>query len=88
MAFEGSRVLLDGSDSNDRDGKIDLYEWEPIKGPRVALDDVNNIEARFISPSVNHDTILVFKLTIMDDKAAQILRLRLAIRLKFLRTNP
>jgi K319-like protein len=53
--------------SNDRDGKIDLYQWQQIKGPKVALDDANNIRASFISPQVNHDTILVFRLAIVDD---------------------
>ena len=67
LAVEGSQVLLDGSDSRDRDGKIDLYQWQQIKGPKVALEDANNIKASFISPQVNHDTILVFKLTIVDD---------------------
>ncbi len=67
LAVEGSQVLLDGSDSIDRDGKIDLYQWQQIKGPKVALEDANNIKASFISPQVNHDTILVFKLTIVDD---------------------
>jgi hypothetical protein len=43
LAVEGSQVLLDGSDSIDRDGKIDLYQWQQIKGPKVALDDANNI---------------------------------------------
>ena len=51
----------------DRDGKIDLYQWQQIIGPKVALEDANNIKASFISPQVNHDTILVFKLTIVDD---------------------
>ena len=37
------------------------------KGPKVVLEDANNIKASFISPQVNHDTILVFKLTIVDD---------------------
>ena len=67
LAVEGSKVLLDGSDSIDRDGKIDLYQWQQIKGPKVALEDANNIKVSFISPQVNHDTILVFKLTIVDD---------------------
>ena len=67
LAVESSQVLLDGSDSRDRDGKIDLYQWQQIKGPKVALENANNIEASFISPQVNHDTILVFKLTIVDD---------------------
>ena len=67
LAVESSQVLLDGSDSRDRDGKIDLYQWQQIKGPKVALENANNIEASFISPQVNHDAILVFKLTIVDD---------------------
>ncbi|MGA9217747.1 MAG: hypothetical protein WBZ50_03825, partial [Nitrososphaeraceae archaeon] len=67
LAVESSQVLLDGSDSRDRDGKIDLYQWQQIKGPKVALENANNIKASFISPQVNHDTILVFKLTIVDD---------------------
>lgn len=67
LAVGGSQVLLDGSDSIDRDGKIDLYQWQQIKGPKVVLEDANNIKASFISPQVNHDTILVFKLTIVDD---------------------
>lgn len=67
LAVESSQVLLDGSDSRDRDGKIDLYQWQQIKGPKVALENANKIEASFISPQVNHDTILVFKLTIVDD---------------------
>ena len=62
-----SGAILDGSNSNDRDGKIELYQWQQIKGPKVALDDANNIKASFISPQVDHDTILVFKLTIVDD---------------------
>jgi hypothetical protein len=51
----------------DRDGKINLYQWQQIKGPKVALEDANNIKVNFISPQVNHDTILVFKRTIVDD---------------------
>jgi hypothetical protein len=66
LAVEGSQLLLDGSDSIDRDGKIDLYQWQQIIGPKVALEEANNIKASFISPQVNHDTILVFKLTIVD----------------------
>jgi len=64
LAVESSQVLLDGSDSRDRDGKIDLYQWQQIKGPKVALENANNIEASFISPQDNHESILVFKLTI------------------------
>lgn len=62
-----SGAILDGSKSNDRDGKIELYQWQQIRGPKVALDDANNIKTSFISPPVDHDTMLVFKLTIVDD---------------------
>jgi hypothetical protein len=72
IAVEGSQIILDGSKSKDRDGKIESYRWQQIIGPitKVALDDPNNIEANFISPQVSHDTILVFKLTVTDDKGS------------------
>jgi chitinase len=72
LAVEGSQVILDGSKSKDRDGKIESYRWQQIIGPitKVALDNPNNIEANFISPQVSHDTILVFKLTVTDDKGS------------------
>jgi hypothetical protein len=72
IAVEGSQVILDGSKSKDRDGKIESYRWQQIIGPitKVALDNPNNIEANFISPQVSHDTILVFKLTVTDDKSS------------------
>ena len=73
IAPEGSQVILDGSKSKDRDGKIESYRWQQILGPRgikVALDNPNNIEANFISPQVSHDTILVFKLTVIDYKGS------------------
>jgi hypothetical protein len=72
IAVEGSQVILDGSKSKDRDGKIESYRWQQIIGPitKVALDNPNNIEANFISPQVSHDTILVFKLTVTDDKGS------------------
>jgi hypothetical protein len=72
IAVEGSQIILDGSKSKDRDGKIESYRWQQIIGPitKVALDNPNNIEANFISPQVSHDTILVFKLTVTDDKGS------------------
>ena len=45
IVVESSQAILDGSDSRDRDGKIDLYQWQQIKDPKVALEDANNIEA-------------------------------------------
>ena len=68
IAVEGSQVILDGSKSKDRDGKIESYHWQQITGPSIALTNVNDIKMSFISPAVNQDTKLVFKLTVTDDK--------------------
>ena len=71
IAVEGSQVILDGSRSKDRDGKIESYHWQQVVGPsKVALDNVNDIKANFISPAVSQDTRLVFKLTVTDDKGS------------------
>ena len=61
-------MTLDGSKSNDKDGKIESYHWQQISGPKVDLENTNKSKANFVSPSVNHDTILVFKLIVTDDK--------------------
>lgn len=68
MVTEGSEVALDGSKSKDKDGKIESYQWQQISGPKVDLGNANKSKANFVSPSVNHDTVLVFKLTITDDR--------------------
>jgi chitinase len=68
IAVEGSQVILDGIKSKDRDGKIESYHWQQIAGPSIALDNLNDIKLSFISPAVNQDTTLVFKLTVTDDK--------------------
>jgi hypothetical protein len=70
IAVEGSQVILDGSKSKDRDGKIESYHWQQITGPSIALANVNDIKMSFISPAVNQDTKLIFKLTVTDDKGS------------------
>jgi hypothetical protein len=72
IAVEGSKVILDGSKSKDRDGNIESYHWQQIAGPspKVALNNANDIDADFISPQVSHDTTFVFKLTVTDDKGS------------------
>ena len=68
IAVEGSQVILDGSKSKDRDGKIESYHWQQVTGPSIPLDNANDIKMSFISPMVNQDTMLVFKLTATDDR--------------------
>lgn len=67
ITVEGSQVFLDGSESKDRDGKIESYHWQQVTGPLIALDNVNAIKLSFISPAVDQDTMLAFKLTVKDD---------------------
>ena len=61
-------VTLDASKSNDKDGKIESYHWQQINGPKVDLENANKSNANFVSPPVTQDTVLVFKLTVTDDK--------------------
>lgn len=68
IVTEGSKVTLDGTKSNDKDGKIESYQWQQMSGPKVELDNANKSKADFVSPSVDHDVILVFKLTVTDDQ--------------------
>jgi len=68
IAPEGSEVILDGSRSNDRDGKIESYQWQQASGPKINLDDENKIKPEFVAPSVEHDAILVFRLIVTDEK--------------------
>lgn len=68
IAPEGSQITLDGSKSNDRDGKIESYQWQQVSGPIINLEGENEIKAGFVAPSVEHDTILVFRLIVTDEK--------------------
>ena len=61
-------MTLDSSKTNDKDGKIESYHWQQLGGPKVDLENTNKSKTNFVSPSVNHDTVLVFKLTVTDDK--------------------
>ena len=70
IVIEGSQIVLDGSKSKDSDGKIESYIWQQISGPSIALDNPNDLKTSFISPTINQNTILVFKLTVTDDKGS------------------
>jgi len=70
IATAGMEVTLDGSESNDKDGKIESYHWQQVGGPKVDLENTNKSKTNFVSPSVHHDTVLVFKLTVTDDKGS------------------
>jgi K319L-like, PKD domain/Bacterial Ig domain/Calcineurin-like phosphoesterase len=65
-----SEVTLDGSKSNDEDGKLVSYKWEQTDGPKVDIMNSDEAKASFNAPSLSEDSKLVFKLTVIDDQDA------------------
>ncbi|MEE8042423.1 MAG: PKD domain-containing protein [Pseudomonadales bacterium] len=63
----GSRVILDGSASNDTDGRITAFQWLQTDGPLVSLSDPNSATPSFDAPAVSQTTVLGFELTVTDD---------------------
>ena len=67
IAREETEVVLDGSNSFDKDGKIISYKWEQITGPKVLLRHADEIKSSFLAPSVFENSLLGFKLTVSDN---------------------
>jgi K319-like protein len=67
-ATSGSTVTLDGSRSNDRDGKIVSYSWVQMSDlPNVALQNADSFVAKLKVPDVKVNTNLDFKLLVVDN---------------------
>lgn len=62
-------VLLDGSQSSDRDGTIVAYRWTQLSGASVSLNDSGNGYATFVAPAAipGESQQLVFELEVEDD---------------------
>ena len=67
IAREETEIVLDGSGSFDKDGKIISYKWEQITGPKVLLRHADEIKSSFSTPSVFENSLLDFKLTVSDN---------------------
>jgi Big-like domain-containing protein/K319-like protein/calcineurin-like phosphoesterase family protein len=69
---EGSKVVLDGTNSNDKDGDKMSYSWKQIQGPKVKLahddDAVGSFEAPNV-PSGKSQLELQFSLTVTDGES-------------------
>jgi len=66
----GDLLTLDGSFSRDEDGVIEAYQWVQIEGPAVVLSDDMTVKASFVMPALLIDQMLVFELTVIDDRGA------------------
>jgi hypothetical protein len=67
-SLEQSSVVLDGSNSSDKDDGIQSYLWEQIGGPRVTLSDADKVQASFTAPRLEdiEETTITFMLTVTD----------------------
>jgi hypothetical protein len=68
----GVTVTLDGSNSTDPDGDIQVYLWEQTGGVQVTLSDPNAVRPDFSAPDVGPDgESLTFQLTVTDQSGLQ-----------------
>ena len=65
----GDRVMLRGS-ASDPDGTVETYRWEQVRGPSASLSNADQISASFVAPTVKGYQVLIFQLTVVDDKGA------------------
>ena len=66
---ENTTVNLSGSGS-DPDGSISSYSWSQTSGTAVTLTNANSANVSFVSPSINANEILTFKLVVKDNDGA------------------
>ncbi len=67
---EGSRVVLDGTNSKDKDGDKMSYSWKQVQGPKVKLAHDGDAVVSFETPNVplgRSQLELQFSLTVTDD---------------------
>jgi Ran GTPase-activating protein (RanGAP) involved in mRNA processing and transport len=62
---EGAAVILSGSGSSG-DGASVYYDWVQIGGPSVSMGSYTTTGIRIITPQVNADTVLTFRLNVYN----------------------
>jgi hypothetical protein len=66
--YEGTTVLLNGSNSKSNESIILSYAWKQIPNPIMTIGGANTILWSFIAPNVSTDTTFTFELTVTDNK--------------------
>jgi hypothetical protein len=66
----GSKVKLSGLKSRDAEGEALYYSWSQVRGSKIALLDVDNVEPSFLAPIVSEKRTYRFKLRVTDKKGA------------------
>ena len=66
--YEGTPVILNGSNSKSNNNVILSYEWKQIPNPNITVGGANTMIWSFIAPNVSTDTTLTFELIVTDNK--------------------
>jgi hypothetical protein len=65
---EGTELILDASGTTDAEGDSLIFTWVQLSGQEVTLTTTNEMTLTFISPEVQLDETLTFKLTVNDGR--------------------
>lgn len=66
--YEGTSVILNGSNSKSNNNVILSYEWKQLPNPSITVGGASTMIWSFMAPFVSIDTTLTFELVVTDDK--------------------
>jgi hypothetical protein len=66
--YEGTSVILNGSNSKSNRNVILSYEWKQLPNPNITVGGANTMIWSFMAPFVSIDTTLTFELVVTDDR--------------------
>jgi hypothetical protein len=66
--YEGTSVILNGSNSKSNNNVILSYEWKQIPNPSITIGGADTMIWYIMAPYVGIDTTLTFELVVTDDK--------------------
>lgn len=67
QSYGGALFQLAGS-GNDVDGQVTGYSWIQVSGPTAVINSPNSLSTSVEAPVSNVDEVLVFQLTLTDDR--------------------